>query len=305
MARQKMVRPMNLLHLEYFKVLAEYQSITKAANHLLISQPALSQMLQKLELEVGHQLFDRKGRHLVLNPYGEALLERTCAIFNEIEQIEMDFSELDLIFTKSLKIGSNNYTLILNWLKSFLANTPDINLQHKVMNLSQLASSLGLNEIDFAFSVRKLDYKQKIISKHLYSDKYVVLAPLSHALSKTKIVSMQSLKNEKFVASPKSPNMDRYIDDLSQKAGFVPNIIFEGETGLQLQIFKDLNALKIHLDSQINDLPPCHIIEIAEDYAHFDVFLSWNKDRPFNTTSEVFFDSVNACFFSQNSHQQT
>ena len=50
---------MNLLHLEYFKLVAETQNISKAANESYISSSGLSKVIARLENEVGYPLFER------------------------------------------------------------------------------------------------------------------------------------------------------------------------------------------------------------------------------------------------------
>lgn len=62
---------MDLLQLQYFIAIAEYQHITKAAAHLHVSQPSLSNTLSRIENELGTQLFDRQGRNIVLNDSGK------------------------------------------------------------------------------------------------------------------------------------------------------------------------------------------------------------------------------------------
>ena len=66
---------MNLQQLEYFRVVATLEHITKAANVLHIAQPALSKIIKTLERELGLQLFDRVGKNIVLNENGKILLK--------------------------------------------------------------------------------------------------------------------------------------------------------------------------------------------------------------------------------------
>ena len=61
---------MELLQLRYFLTAAEYQHMTKAAEHLQIAQPALSQAIHRLEAELGVPLFERKSRSVELNEAG-------------------------------------------------------------------------------------------------------------------------------------------------------------------------------------------------------------------------------------------
>lgn len=62
---------MELNQLYYFLAVAKTENITKAAQELFITQPALSRVILRLETELGASLFDRKGGRLVLNEYGE------------------------------------------------------------------------------------------------------------------------------------------------------------------------------------------------------------------------------------------
>ena len=58
---------MDITTLEYFKIIAESGSLTKAAQQLHITQPAMSAMLKKLEEELGVELFDRSPNRIYLN----------------------------------------------------------------------------------------------------------------------------------------------------------------------------------------------------------------------------------------------
>ena len=65
---------MDITALEYFKIIAESGSLTKAAQQLHITQPAMSAMLKKLEEELGVELFDRSPNRIHLNKAGEVAL---------------------------------------------------------------------------------------------------------------------------------------------------------------------------------------------------------------------------------------
>lgn len=56
---------------KYFQTLARTQHMTRAAEELLITQPALSRSIARFEEEVGAPLFDRQGRSIQLNQYGK------------------------------------------------------------------------------------------------------------------------------------------------------------------------------------------------------------------------------------------
>ena len=62
---------MNLLHLEYFRALANIQHVQKTGEYLHVSPSAISAGIRSLEQELGVQLFNRVGRSMKLNDCGK------------------------------------------------------------------------------------------------------------------------------------------------------------------------------------------------------------------------------------------
>lgn len=62
---------MDFNSLQYFKVVAKYENMSRAAEELHITQPALSKSISLLEQSLGVDLFDRQGRAIKLNRYGK------------------------------------------------------------------------------------------------------------------------------------------------------------------------------------------------------------------------------------------
>src|SRR5687768_11128963 len=73
---------MDLRHVRTFVTVAELGTVSKAALHLRITQPALSRQISELEHEIGFQLFDRVGRRLLLTSEGEELLSDCRGLLN-------------------------------------------------------------------------------------------------------------------------------------------------------------------------------------------------------------------------------
>ncbi len=81
---------MDITALEYFKIIAESGSLTKAAQQLHITQPAMSAMLKKLEEELGAPLFDRSPNRIYLNKTGEIALIHVNTLLRNVEQMKAD-----------------------------------------------------------------------------------------------------------------------------------------------------------------------------------------------------------------------
>ena len=84
---------MNTEEITSFVKVAKLQHMTNAAAELNISQSALSSSIKKLELELGVRLFERRGRHIELNTYGEIFLRYAENMLLSLSQLEQELAE--------------------------------------------------------------------------------------------------------------------------------------------------------------------------------------------------------------------
>ena len=80
--------------LEYFQTVARMQNMTSAARAMNITQPALSRSIARLESELNVPLFERKGRSIVLNRYGELFLIRVERMMEEYQAGRREIEQL-------------------------------------------------------------------------------------------------------------------------------------------------------------------------------------------------------------------
>lgn len=81
---------MTLIQMRYFYEVCRWQNITKAAEHLHVSQPTVSVAMRTLEEETELQLFHREGRKLMLTHDGSRLLGKITHVLEQMEQLEQD-----------------------------------------------------------------------------------------------------------------------------------------------------------------------------------------------------------------------
>src|SRR5260370_15098411 len=77
-------RRLKLRHLNVVRAVAQWGNMARAAEHLAISQPAVSKAISDLENTLGVRLLDRSPQGLELTLYGRAFLKRSIAIFNDL-----------------------------------------------------------------------------------------------------------------------------------------------------------------------------------------------------------------------------
>ena len=79
---------MDFKELTYVLALARHQSVTKAAQELYLTQPALTRFLQRLETSVGQPLFTRSGNRLIPTYAGEKYIERARRKYRFEKQLD-------------------------------------------------------------------------------------------------------------------------------------------------------------------------------------------------------------------------
>ena len=151
------------INFEYYKVfyvIAKNKNITKAANELNISQPAISRMLKTMEEQLNTKLFIRKTKGVMLTQEGNELYNLISNEINNIIKAENDFSKL--INNKSIKIAVDksilNYLINEHKLDNILNNNKNvdfINTNHFDLLNNQLLNNL----IDFAYVLEPVNYQ--------------------------------------------------------------------------------------------------------------------------------------------------
>ena len=97
---------MEITQLRYFVAVAELLSFTKAAERCHVSQPSLSQQIQKLEQELGLQLVDRLGRRVKLTDAGETFYERAAAIIDAVDDAKSCVQRADDWQRGAISVGA-------------------------------------------------------------------------------------------------------------------------------------------------------------------------------------------------------
>lgn len=218
---------MELIQLRYFQTVAQLQHITKAAEQLHISQPALSSAISRLEAEIGIDLFDRRGRNIYLNHFGQIVLRNSQEIFAKIEKMEMEIQEALYQKTQNISFGTNNVMLLTRWLGDFSVSNPGLRITQKIASAKQLEEELLLGKTDFIVLHRPLldEAFQKIT---IHQDEIVAIVTDEHPLAIRKSIQMEELMQQSFLCQSPDPHMERLIDILLEGYAFNPDIVFEG-----------------------------------------------------------------------------
>lgn len=194
---------MKIRQLNIFKTVCEEESITKAAEKLYMTQPAISRTIGELEELLGTQLFDRYSRKVYLNETGKLLLSKVIPLLDLYEDLEESAKELDKL--AALRIGSSitiaNYILpfIMKKFQLECAQTPTF---ITIDNARAIEEKLVNNELDLGLieGVITNDNLEKIP----FSDySLAVICSPDHHLASGIAISVDHLSEESWLLREK------------------------------------------------------------------------------------------------------
>lgn len=147
---------LNYRHLRYFRAVAHEGNLTRAAERLNLSQSALSVQLQKLELQLGHPLFERQGKRLILTEAGRIALDYADTVFQAGDELLSTLQGRGGQNRQVLRIGaittlSRNFQI--EFLRPLMARR-DVGLVVRSGTMGELLSRLEAHELDLVLSNR-------------------------------------------------------------------------------------------------------------------------------------------------------
>lgn len=228
---------MDLEQLEYFRVVARVQHVTRAAAEIAISQPALSRSIARLEAEVGVPLFDRRGRAIRLNRYGEAFLAHAERVLREIEAARRAVADLAGPERGTVPLGflhSLGVELVPSLVGAFRAGHPAVGFELHQAGKAVILDELRAGAIELALVSGPVDDPELAFTE-LYREPLWLWVPPDHALAGRRRVSMPELAGEPFVMLGAGHGLREIVDDYCRAAGFEPRVAFEGEDASTLR----------------------------------------------------------------------
>lgn len=165
-----------LHQLQIFLKVAEAKSITRAAEELNLTQPAVSIQMRNLQNQFEIPLTEVIGRQLYITDFGLEIAETAQKILNKVNEINYKTMSFKGILSGKLSISivSTGKYVMPYFLTDFLKLNSGIDLNMDVTNKSKVTKSLEKNEVDFAL-VSVLPKKITLNSEILLDNKLYLI----------------------------------------------------------------------------------------------------------------------------------
>ncbi len=209
---------MELSQLETFLAVADERSFSRAAVRMHRTQPAVSQVIRKLEAAVGETLFDRAARDGSLTAAGELLREYALRLIALRREAASALGELKSLERGQLQLAANEYTCmyLLPAIDAFRRAYPHINVTVHRMLASRIPDELNLRTFELGMiSFRPDPESHRSIA--VYGDSLKLIVSPNHPLAGAARVSINDLGSENFIAHNVASPLRRKVIETFQR----------------------------------------------------------------------------------------
>lgn len=211
---------MDFRDLRYFEVIATEGNLGRAADKLFRTQPALTKCIDRLEEDLGAQLFEKSGRGMKLTPAGAVLLTRTRQMAIMVEETSREMQEYASGLKGKLRIGCVP-TLAEHVMpfvfRELLADAPDVTVDLRVAMNDALLSALRDGALDLVVGPI-VESDEDLVSEQFAEDEVVVLASKDHRIFHGPY-SLQDLVKYKWVLPATTVASRQWLDQTFDRNG--------------------------------------------------------------------------------------
>ncbi|WP_028553078.1 LysR family transcriptional regulator [Paenibacillus sp. UNC451MF] len=272
---------MELLQLKYFRIVARHEHMTRAAKELRIAQPALSQTIAKLELEVGVPLFDRQGRQIKLNSFGKAFLKHMDRALSAIDDGLQEVKDLAGMEHGYITLSVVSTQVLGDMLKAFHLEHPNVKFRVHQQPVQTMIQQLHSGEVDLCITSLPIEHTG-IESITLINDEIILIVPQEHRLAGKRSVRLIDIADETFINLKKGNNIRDLTDMYFEQAGIKPDIAFEIDEPASVRSLVKA-GLGISFSTLLNlrywDHTTVVPLRIEEPVCQRPIGLAWKTDR--------------------------
>lgn len=247
------------------RAIADEGSFTAAALSLGYSQPAISQMVRRLETRTGTTLVERIGRSVRLTEAGAVLARHAGPVLSALDAAEEEVAAIAGLRSGRVRLmafPSASATLVPKALAKVKAEHPGVSITFSEAEPRESLAALRAGECDLAVAFvyegtdlgRGEEDLEAFVTTPLLDDEVLLAVPRTHELAHAKNVDMASLKDETWIAG--CPRCRGHLLQLASAAGYVPDIAYETEDyvavmgliaeGLGVAVIPDLILKTVH-----------------------------------------------------------
>lgn len=236
---------MELRHLRYFSALAQELSFTRAAEKVHVTQSTLSHQIKQLEEELGHELFSRIGKRVMLTEAGEMFLSGVTRALKEIDDGVRSLRSGAPPPPGSLVIGSThtfNIKFVPVCVATFQKRHPMVSVTVLELSANDVEEQLDQETIEIGIAYRPA-LRSGFLFEPLYIDEMVLVVGVNHPLASRKRVRLAELHRQPLVLQTSDSDTRQILEGNFKSVGAEPIVVAEmNSAGPMISLVQELKV---------------------------------------------------------------
>ncbi len=282
---------MNYTYLNVFYTVAKLQNISKAAEELGVTQPAVSRIISNIEKEYHTKLFFRSKTGVSLTRDGQNLFEMIKAPLIELEKVSNNLSNNKTFDKVTIHIGATStalYCYLFKHLEDDIKKIfPNVNFKIYSDSSTKLLNMVSNGSIDFAFITTPYQGREDLETHNVVKLNDILIAPISYKDQIKDKVSIKDLENYPFILLSKEMQFREYIDNFLNKYKVHVTPVYETDSSAILTPFVELGYGLTFIPDEmaaksINE-GKCYQVNIKEKLPDRYIAFAIKKDKTHNS----------------------
>lgn len=284
-----------LQQLQYFRELATTGHLTRTAEKLYISQTTLSNTIINLEKQLGVKLFVRVGRSLQLSEAGTNYLEYVSQALRALENGRAYIEDYRSQGERKVSLTTSNALVWAGLVRGFQDRFRDYSIQQLNSTPDQFRRMLLDMEADFVITGTD-DLSLAGLEYQVFREEQIFLCVCAdHPLAGRTSVTLEDIRDERFINLPHSLPFRKYCDNLFLKAGIRYSAVLECDYMLRGQLIEA--GFGVALTTQSGQISGIfggnnRFIPLSGDIPRRPIALIWNPRRYLGKAAKDFRDYV-------------
>ncbi len=290
-----MAHPLIPPWMHIFLAVVEHGSFNRAAEALLLSQPAISHHMRRLETWLGTPLFERSPQGVRLTPAGENLLRYVRVAHWVLLAAESSLMEVDRQARQVLTLGVTptvSTHCLPSWLADFHRHYPRVHIRVHTATTPNLVRQVAHNGLALAIIEGELPEEREVDFWVLERLEFVIVTPGRPPWSERRRLPLRALDGQPLVTRAPGTSTRAWLDDILDRHGARPRIVAELDSpdAIQQAVARGLGVALLPRCMLNPGQHGLHVLEVAGKPPVRYLKALWPKDLPLQPLARAFLE---------------
>jgi DNA-binding transcriptional LysR family regulator len=292
---------LNLDALKVFLAAAEHGSFSEAGRQIHLSQPAVSQIIQGLERQLGAQLFVRQGRTAQLTEGGQMLVPMARELLNSAQRVEQTMLSIQGEVIGEMSIGCSTASgkyLLPGLIARFRRQYPQVRLNVLVTSRESVINKLLNGEVALGVSSKQIEHTD-LEYQDFFKDNVILIVPANHPWAQYRKIYPDDLLDEPMILREEVAGTREVLMDGLQKRDISPEMlnvamVLGNAEAIEMAVEEGLGVAFVSRLAASRGLELGRVVEVEVEGMELsrNIYLVRNRKQPFTRAQMEFWQFI-------------